>query len=180
MTRFLLAYLAVMCLGTALWGQTPSSITYEGRPGPRSSRADCNNSAGTIQGFSPRNAQTNDLSGDTLYLCLGDTIVVNHAGDENLEGDPNKATPGGIAYAFYTARPTVDGPDLASIQADPSLLKTPPPPNGIWVYKGPSNSGDALFFNGGAARPRAPPPRAARERPWASRGSARARRGTAP
>lgn len=94
-------------------------------------------------------AQSNDI----LFLCFGDTLLIDHNQDSNLGGDPNLATPAGIAYSLYApCPPTVTGPDLATIKADDGcLLNTPPPgPNTIYVYsEGLQANGDGFFTNQG-------------------------------
>ncbi|MEI6409027.1 MAG: T9SS type A sorting domain-containing protein [Bacteroidota bacterium] len=92
--------------------------------------------------------QSNDISLDTIFLCLGDSIYINHNGDYDLSGDPNPATPPGIGWAFYNCPPSISGPDLNSILGDSCLL--PGAANGIWVYA-PDNSpsGNAWFYNQG-------------------------------
>ena len=90
--------------------------------------------------------QSNDHDLDTIYLCINDSIYVQHNGDADFSGDPVPATPSGIAYAFYDCPPTISGPDLTSIQGDGCL--TPGGANGIWAYSA-GTSGSAWFYNNG-------------------------------
>ncbi len=106
--------------------------------------------AGTVASFGPLTGQSNDIIPDTLFLCLGDTLIVNHSGDEDLSGDPNTATPAGIAYGLFTCPPTVTGPDLNSIVADPCTFDDGNATFGIYVYTGNTLSGTVPFFNQGA------------------------------
>lgn len=131
-----------------LWGQIPQSISYSGRLATEAGRMDCNN-AGTIQSFGPFIGQSNDVTPDTIFLCLGDSLFVNHANDEDLSGDPVPATPPGVGYAFYTCPPSVNGPTAAAIGNDPCVADMPPPAGEYYLYVGPNRTGDLPFFNGG-------------------------------
>ena len=103
-------------------------------------------SAGTFSG------QSNDTSLNEIFLCFGDEILIDHNGDQDLSGDPDPSTPGGVGYAFYTCPPTVGGEELSLILNDPCILDntTPPPPGGIWVATGGNTDGDVLFRNDGS------------------------------
>lgn len=113
----------------------------------------CTSDAGTIASFGPIIGQSNDgftlPFPDTIYLCMGDSILINHAGDEDLSGDPNMATPAGIGYAFFDCQPTTTGPDTAAIKNDPCILNDFNPTYGFYVYTGGNLSGDVPFFNDG-------------------------------
>lgn len=104
----------------------------------------CNN-AGTAVVSLGSGVQTND----PVYLCFGDSIFVDHQGDQILTGDPITGTTPGIGYAFYKNTPTVDGPTLSAVLADPSVLNLPPAPGGLWVATGSSPGGDMYFKNNG-------------------------------
>ncbi len=151
--------LAVMLLATAgLYGQTPTNIIIEGGASA-GLRAPCTeNDAGTIQGFGPFSGQSNDVDPDTIYLCLGDTLPLTHNMDFSLAGDPVPATPAGIAYAFYDDVPTVDGPNIDAVRADPALNTTSPliinntafaQTNGIWLAPTPGGNGNLDLINNG-------------------------------
>ena len=90
---------------------------------------------------------SNDFDLDTIYLCMGDSIFIDHNGDSDLSGDPDPATPPGIGWGFYTCPPTVIGDTLANVLADPCLL--PGAVNGIWLATG-TPEGDTWFFNNGS------------------------------
>ena len=150
--------LASSCM---LFAQNPVSIGLPKEPATANSHPNpdvvCNNFAGTFTlGPTGTNTQSNDLTLDTLYLCGGDSIFIDHNGDFNLSGDPNPATTPGISYAFYTCSPNNTGPTLQNIigsalpplAPDPCLLSTPPAANGIWVSPSTPN-GDTWFFNSG-------------------------------
>lgn len=160
MTRIQFATL-ICCLSTSftLLAQTPQNIMLDGPVRASSTghaRMDCND-AGTIS-FLPFSGQSNDVTPDTIYLCFNDVLQIDHQGG-NLDGDPNDNTDPGFGYAFYDCRPTVTGPDLASILGDACLNKTSPItlPNGttqdqtygIWVAAQDPN-GDITFQNSGA------------------------------
>ena len=49
------------------------------------------------------------------YICFGDTLFFDHAGDFDLAGDPDPLSPPGIVYGLYSCPPTVTGPDLNTI-----------------------------------------------------------------
>ena len=116
------------------------------------------NEAGTIT-LGAFTGQSNDHSMttpmDTIFLCLGDQIFIDHNGDYDLSGDPNNGTPAGVSYAFYNCKPTVGGMTLANVLSDPCLNAggSPPPAQGIWLAQlsTPTEAqGDILFKNTGA------------------------------
>ncbi len=158
----------LVCLSFALManGQTPQSPRVDGpishTPGTLNSALACAPgqmpSAGTFTQSLGLGSQSNDI----MYLCFGDTIFFNHAGDFDLGGDPQPMTAPGIAYSLYGCQPTVTGPDLNTIQLlELCRLNDPPPPvNSIWVAPSddftaggdgflPNEGGFQNFFNGG-------------------------------
>lgn len=160
MTRIQFATL-ICCLSTSftLLAQTPSNIFIDGQlraPANGTARMDCND-AGTII-FLPFTGQSNDVMGDTIFMCFNDVLEIAHQGGD-LSGDPNPATPAGFGYAFYDCEPTQTGPDLATILTDPCLNTDSPItfPNGvtqtqdfgIWVATDEID-GDISFQNTGA------------------------------
>ncbi|NJK82495.1 MAG: hypothetical protein HC912_00415 [Saprospiraceae bacterium] len=144
-----------------LQAQTPTGILFESsfkrkQEGTTLQKAMCNN-AGTVT-LGPHVGRSNDLTRDTLYLCAGDQILVDHnAGTEDLSGDPDTTTTPAVTYAFYSGRPTVGGPTLADVAADPNILTINPAllPPGVnfdspfWVTAHPSASNDVPFINDG-------------------------------
>lgn len=139
-----------------LLSQTPSNIIINGRtgqPNPTRSLLMCNE-AGTYQ-FGASFGQSNDFTPDSIYLCFGDSLQVIHERDFDFSGDPVPASTPGIGYAFYDDIPTIEGPDLATIQTDPSLNRTDPifvggfpepQTNGIWIARG-NVDGDITLRN---------------------------------
>ncbi len=96
--------------------------------------------------------QSNDTDLDTLYLCFGDSIFIDHNGDQVLTGDPDPATEAGVGYAFYDCPPSAafSGPELSVITSDPCLALNPAPPIGqLWISTAGDPSGDQWFFNQG-------------------------------
>lgn len=153
---------AVFLLGLqTLQAQIPKNISIPTNKlgQPSLIKMDCNN-AGTIRfDVASFNGQSNDISLDTIFLCFGDSLQIIHNGDADLTGDPNSGTQPGIGYGFYDCRPTVTGPDIATIIADPCVNKTSPillpvigPVDqnlGIWVATDEPNGNLTLTNNGG-------------------------------
>ncbi len=141
----------LLALTLTAYGQVPRNIKFTSPPvgsvSSESPLACVDQFAGTATQSLLPGAQTNDIT----YLCLGDGIFVDHAGNANLTGDPQGATVPGIAYAFYSCPPTVSGPSLTAILADPCVINNtiPPPTNGIWVAPGLTPGGDVEFVNDG-------------------------------
>lgn len=106
---------------------------------------------GQFLGFS------NDVGGQPIFLCFGDSLQILHDGNADLSGDPNPATPPGIGFAFYDCAPTIQGPTLQNVigsalpplAGDPCLTSTPPPMNGLYITQPFSNGGSTWFFNSG-------------------------------
>lgn len=128
--------------------------------GDASQRMMCFNDAGVIENFGPFIGQSSDRGPDTIFLCLGDSVFVNH--DDlsiNFSGDPVPPTPAGIGYIPYRCPPTIAGPTIADVAADGCIANDGVfPPNGgigFYVYTGEANdllSGDAWFFNDGSVQ----------------------------
>ena len=89
--------------------------------------------------------QSNDIDLDTIYLCFGDSIFIDHNGDQMFM-DPNPATPPGISYAYYHCLPTATGDEMVVV-ADPCIWQGAA--NGFFAVNGPP-SGDTWFFNTGS------------------------------
>lgn len=104
------------------------------------------NFAGTFQ-LGQFIGQSNDVNLDTIFLCQGDSIFIQHNGDFDLSGDPDPSTPAGIAYAFYNCPPTIAGDDIQSILTDPCLIPSPAAPN--FLATNPNTTGSTWFFNNG-------------------------------
>lgn len=116
------------------------------------------NFAGTVS-LGTFTGSSNDINLNTMYLCFNDAVDIIHNGDFDLSGDPSPTTTPGIGYAFYECLPTVDGPDLTTINTtDPCLYQNPvfgDPPilnigaNNIWVATSTINMQDLEIVNGG-------------------------------
>ncbi|TVR80345.1 MAG: hypothetical protein EA409_07895 [Saprospirales bacterium] len=144
--RYFLLIVAVFFVIDQVKGQSPTSVIMD-ESGESNVHRSCNNDAGTIQ-VGPFTGQSNDTDFDTIFLCFGDRIRIDHNQDFNLIDDPNPATPGGVGYAWYTCPPSVAGPELSDIiNSDPCLLTNPAPANDIYIYVDQPN-GNALFENG--------------------------------
>lgn len=142
----LLIPLFICLTATLVHAQVPRSITVNSKPNitsphPASPDAACSAGTFTLGQFI---GQSNDIDLDTIFLCQGDSILIDHNGDEMFM-DPNPATPPGISYAYYNCPPTATGDD-AIVLGDPCLW--PGSVNGFWVTNGPA-SGDHWFFNSG-------------------------------
>lgn len=139
----------MLLLSLQLQAQTPNGIIWSGPPAHSSSTEQrmCN-FAGTIE-FGQHFGQSNDVTPDTLYLCFGDSIRIEHNGDMDLSGDPVPGTPAGVGYAFFDCPPTTMGATLTDIISDPCVSNNPPPAGGIYVFTRNGLDGNATFFNGG-------------------------------
>lgn len=99
-------------------------------------KMDCESDAGEVNRFTGFAMQSNSFGEniamgaivpfnsrpDTIFLCADDLFRVSlRNGSTNLTGDPNTATTPGAGYAFYRCDPTVTGPTLADIVADPCV-----------------------------------------------------------
>lgn len=159
MIRFVIPVALLLMASSWLHAQTPQNITL--KPALDGSlRVPCiDNDAGTIQGFGPFTGASNDVTLDTIYLCFGDTLPLIHNMDFSLNGDPIPGTPAGIAYVFYDDVPTVSGPNLAAVLADPALNTTSPliingfpfpQINGIWLAPSIDGMGNLNLINNGS------------------------------
>lgn len=121
-------------------------------------KSNCTNDAGQIANFGSFIGFSNDRSGDTIFLCLGDSIFVNY--DENsvdFSGDPVPNTPAGIGYVPFSCPPTIDGPTLTDIVSDNCLLtSTTFPPGGdqpLHIFPGTMGlAGSSWFWNDGTTQ----------------------------
>lgn len=145
MLKRLIPISALLFLAFFAQAQVPQSINYEGKLKESALKEMPCNNAGTVNISLGSGVQTND----PVFLCYGDSIFIDHQGDQVLSGDPNAATTPGIGYAFYNNVPTVDGPNLNAILFDPSVLDKPAAPGGLWVATGANPNGDMYFVNNG-------------------------------
>jgi gliding motility-associated-like protein len=155
MRKILIPLLACifLCSATLLHAQVPESVKipypFESVVSERAPSAACNDTkAGTFT-LGQFNGQSNDVALDTIFLCAGDSIFIDHNGDSDLTGDPDPATTPGIAWAFYKCKPTVTGLTLQTISADPCAILRPSN-NLLTVFTGPQASGDTWFWNDGS------------------------------
>lgn len=162
MHRLLIPLLACLFISapSLLRAQVPHEIHYPAidphkvQPSFPHADAPCGN-AGTLT-FGQFNGFSNDVAPAPIFLCFGDSLLIQHNGDADLSGDPNPASPAGVAYAFYTCPPTVTGPTLQDvigdalppISPDPCLL--PGAVNGLYITQAVANGGATWFFNSGA------------------------------
>lgn len=149
MIRILTSLLTLLLFALHLQAQTADPVIFHRTP-PTGEARMCLYDAGSINSFGPLTGQSNDITGDTLFLCMGDIVAIDHADDQDLSsGDPNPATPAGIGYVFYNCTPTVSGETTADIAGDPCILNDNNPPDGFWIYTGGTLGGDVDFFNDG-------------------------------
>ncbi len=86
-------------------------------------------------------------SDNVLFLCLGDSMEIQHFGGD-LSGDPQPATAPGFSYVFYNCPPTATGPTAADILADNCHIEI----NAGMVTAVQNDidiNGNATFFNNG-------------------------------
>lgn len=148
----ILALFFSLATSVALKAQNPQFISVDRNAVDMdvNSRMMCNNDAGTMSGFGPFIGQSNDATPDTIFLCFGDSIFVNHDdASTNLSGDPVTSTPPGIGYAFFNCPPTVSGPAIENIAADPCVLtsETLTAEFGFFVDSGAELDADQWFWN---------------------------------
>lgn len=148
MNRILTSIYFLLFAVSFLAAQTADQVKMTRTPMSGEARM-CISDAGTLSPPGPLIGQSNDFLGDTIFLCLGDTIQINHNDDQDLSGDPNMATPAGIGYSIFTCAPTTTGPDTAAIKNDPCTFDDGNATYGFYVYTGGTLSGDVPFFNDG-------------------------------
>ncbi len=130
-----------------LLAQTPKKIetgNFDPQPNAASGMV-CPPGANPDAGTSTQTLFPSAQSNNVLYLCLGDSMDIQHFGGD-LSGDPQPLSAPGFSYVFYNDPPTISGPNWASILTDPFHID---PPNVTSVQQGVSINGDATFFNNG-------------------------------
>ncbi|MEO0726214.1 MAG: gliding motility-associated C-terminal domain-containing protein [Bacteroidota bacterium] len=150
MNRILTSVLLLFFSLTFVAAQTADQVVLTRTAESGEARTCAQSNAGTVASFGPLTGQSNDIIPDTLFLCLGDTLIVNHTGDEVLDGDPDMSTPAGVAYGFFECPPTETGPTLTDIVNDPCTFDDGNATFGIYVYTGGTLGGTVPFFNQGA------------------------------
>ncbi|MEO0732451.1 MAG: cohesin domain-containing protein, partial [Bacteroidota bacterium] len=135
---FILFFLALLVVPAAVAAQRPVSVSVPDRTKawPASNaKMDCND-AGEVEQFTGFQMESNSFGDnplatdivpfgsqpDTIFLCAQDQFTVTHVnGSEDLTGDPDPGSTPGVGYAFYQCRPTVSGPIIQDIVADPCI-----------------------------------------------------------
>ncbi len=150
MHKFLIPLVACLLCTTLLHAQVPEeiSVTFPFSPNYPNTPANalpCN-AAGTFT-LGQFIGQSNDVTLDTIYLCEGDSIFIDHNGDFDLSGDPVPGTPPGVAYIFYDCLPTVAGDTWSNILANEPCLELGPGGQPVFAFGQPN--GDIWFFNNG-------------------------------
>ena len=149
MNRILTSILTFSLFVFTLGAQTADQV-FLSPSGHSSGARMCMNDAGNIQSFGPHVGQSNDVAGDTIYLCLGDNILINHANDEILTSDPDMSTAAGVGYTFFNCIPDpLETTTVADIASSICITNVGSPTNGFYVYTGGVLTGDVLFFNDG-------------------------------
>ncbi len=150
-------HIAVLCfffVTTFLFAQKPASPNTIGRVIPvvreRGMNMACDANAGTATVQLLKGSKSSTPS----ILCFGDKLWVKHTGGDAKIGDPNPATTPGFTYGFYKCKPTVTGPDLATLKKDPCQVTpfpdiTPDAKSGIWNIPADSLNGNVIFVNDG-------------------------------
>ncbi len=119
MTQRVITLFVCLCFAFIANGQTPERPRVDGpithTPGTLSSTAACAPGQAPFAGTFTQALGLGSQSMDIMYLCFGDTIFFDHAGDFDLGGDPDITTPPGIVYGLYSCPPTITGPDLNTI-----------------------------------------------------------------
>ena len=112
------------------------------------------NDAGTVT-IGALTGQSNDASLDTVFLCFGDEVAIDHNGDQRLDGDPDAATPAGVGYVWYECRPSAEGPTRIAIEADRCLIDNPgagPDEASFFITTQGRLDGDQTFRNDGSVQ----------------------------
>lgn len=160
MRKFLIPLVALFVISvTCLNAQVPLNSSLSHWPKTTDlmppSEGACGNKAGTFK-LGPFKGKSNSVKLDTIFLCYGDTIQIDHNSDTVLVDDPVPATRAGIIWPIYRCRPTISGPTLSDIMpritlGDPcvdtfptGVLSFPYLPR---VVQG-GIGGDVAFYNG--------------------------------
>ncbi|MFN7116943.1 MAG: gliding motility-associated C-terminal domain-containing protein [Saprospiraceae bacterium] len=152
MVKYIIPIALLVFAVSQLQAQRPTSVIVNGslgKPSTARQKAPCGN-AGTIRFSGVVRGQSNDVTPDTIYLCFGDETDITHNRNAVFSGDPVPSTPAGVGYGFYNCRPTIDGPNAATIATDSCQVKTPPPTQGPYYIAAGSNlQGDITLQNDG-------------------------------
>ncbi len=134
-----------ICIASITFGQTPVPLEV-GKPSDNRSMA-CPPGVTPDAGTSTQTLFPSAQSNNTLFLCLGDSMAIDHFGGD-LSGDPDASSAPGFSYVFYNCPPTVTGPTAADILTDLCHVEIV---TGMVtaVQSGVNINGDATFFNNG-------------------------------
>lgn len=143
-----LLFCLFFCFGIqTIWSQVPK-ITSVRNGNTRSFLSCATRSAGTVS-FGPVIGQSNNGAPDTIFLCYGDQIYIQHNKDGDINtGDPDPSSPAARGYLLYSCPPTISGDNFAAIDADCNLANPAPPPGTFWYVMGEPN-GDINLVNDG-------------------------------
>lgn len=146
MTRRLIPLILFLFCSLISFAQYPAQVGgSENYNGNAARSAVCPPGANPDAGTSTQTLFPSAQSNNVLFLCLGDSLAIDHSGGD-LSGDPQPVSTPGFSYVFYDCPPSVTGPNWATILNDPCHLI-----NGdvTAVQDGVDISGDATFFNQG-------------------------------
>ena len=153
MTQRVITLIVCLCFALISNGQTPEIPRVDGPTtspsGTLSSSSACAPGQAPFAGTFTPSLGLGSQSNDMTYICFGDTLFFDHAGDADLSGDPDPSSPPGIVYGLYSCPPTVTGPDLNTILlTDPCIF-----PDGNAILVAPTNDfnaeGDGFIVNQG-------------------------------
>ena len=153
MTQRVITLILCLCFALISNGQTPEIPRVDGPTtspsGTLSSSSACAPGQAPFAGTFTPSLGLGSQSNDMTYICFGDTLFFDHAGDSDLSGDPDPSSPPGIVYGLYSCPPTVTGPDLNTILlTDPCIF-----PDGNAILVAPTNDfnaeGDGFIVNQG-------------------------------
>jgi hypothetical protein len=142
---FLLLALSVH-FSAITFGQNPVFIASEISHNVQNQQDWICNFAGTFE-VGTFIGQSTDTDLDTIYLCLGDSIFIDHNGDAVLTGDPYPITEPGVSWALYQCLPTIEGDNLQQILMETCLLEGAV--SGMWIYPTINAEGDTWLVNSG-------------------------------
>ncbi len=157
MTQRVITLFVCLCFAFIANGQTPERPRVDGpishTLGTLNSSAACAPGQAPFAGTFTQSLGVGAQSNDIMFICFGDRLDFDHAGDFNLGGDPDVTTPPGIVYGLYDCAPSVTGPDLNTLKlTDGCLFNIPDPgPTTIWIVPTANFTpeGDGFFSNQG-------------------------------
>ena len=147
----ILSLVGLLCTASSLYAQVPQQVSVNGivkptPPNPNQPESVCNSAGTFVIGAAGSTSQSNDVVLPIIYLCLGDSVFVNHNGDSDLTGDAEPTTPPGVGWAIYRNAPTILGDNLQNIVTDPQIILGS---NGLPLLAFGDISGDIWFSNFG-------------------------------